>query len=116
MPMFDKNKSDGPKVSASSNNEIPMLEEMFAAAKDEIWDAAPGFEGRLMARIRGELNQAAAEQSRLIWRVLPAAAAMALLAVAAYFLTGSLENWDGYIFNSVSDPITVENLIALGLF
>jgi hypothetical protein len=38
------------------------------------------------------------------------------LAVGAYFITGSLGNWDGYIFNSVSDPITVENLIALGLF
>jgi hypothetical protein len=99
-----------------NNAEQPVLAAMFSAAGDEEWDAAPGFEVRLQERLRSEIGTAARDLSGLLWKAVPVAAGVAILAVAASALTGSFSNLETYVISSIADPVEVEDLITLGLF
>jgi len=93
-----------------------ILGEMYAAAKEERWDASPGFEARLAARLRDETTAPSFDPTRLIWKVVPAAAVVTAVAVAGFLLAGSFENLSDYIVSSSLDPVSVEDMITFGSF
>ena len=93
-----------------------ILGEMFAAAKEEDWDAAPGFEERLKTRLLNGIHSASIDTVKLIWKAVPAAAAVTLFAVAALFVSGPFTAVENYIVSNLGDPLVVEDLITLGLF
>ena len=96
--------------------EEKVLGEMFVAAREEQWDARAGFEERLVTRLAGDIKSAPESLSRLIWKVVPAAAAVSVVTVIAGALTGSFSNLDPVIYSNIGDPFAVEKLMILGLF
>ena len=91
------------------------LGRLFAAARDEDWDAAPGFEERLKARLRARARKVQLDLTKLIWRAMPAVAAITGLAVVASFLTGSTGHIENFIVSRIWDPVFFEDLLTMGL-
>jgi len=106
--MNDNNRSD--------EKEEQILSEMFVAAKEEKWDAAPGFEARLEARMRDEARERVFDVTRLIWKAVPAAAVVAVVAVGGLLLTGMFGSLTDYLVTSTLDPVYIEDLITFGSF
>ena len=106
--MNDNNRID--------EKEEQVLGEMFVAAKEEKWDAASGFETRLEARIRDEARVPVFDVTRLIWKAVPAAAVVSVVAVGGFLLTGMLGNLTDYLVASTLDPVYIEDLITFGSF
>ena len=115
MNRKDKTKPRGLDPPGNEREER-ILGEMYAAAKEERWDASPGFEARLEARLRDEITAPSFDPARLIWKVVPAAAVVTAVAVAGFLLTGSFENISDYIVSSSLDPVSVEDMITFGSF
>ncbi len=108
--------STGNKETAGREREERLLSELMREARDETWDARPGFEARLMARIRDESGAPSFDPVRLIWRAVPAAAAVALLAIAFTFLVEPVTTVQNFVVSSMTEPVLVDDLISLGLF
>jgi hypothetical protein len=111
MNKADKN-TKGP---TDAKRERELLGAMFAAAKADDWDSAPGFERRLAERLRSK-SESAPVASGLIWKAVPVAAGTAVIALVATALTGSFSNLETVVISTVGDAVAVEELITLGLF
>ncbi len=106
----------------NGNKELPergsfgdeTMKEMFAAAKAEAWDAAPGFESRLMERLRSE--SPAASAAPLIWRAVPVAALIMVASIAATAMAGSFGGLETFFISGIGDTVAVESILRLGLF
>jgi hypothetical protein len=111
MNRVEKNSREPREI----KREEELLGAMFAAAKADDWDSAPGFEGRLAERLRSKAESAPVA-SGLIWKAVPVAAGTAVVALVATALTGSFSNLETVVISTVGDAVAVEELITLGLF
>jgi hypothetical protein len=115
----DENNKDGSgmmKMNMTDKREDKILNEMFAAAGEETWDASPGFEGALKARLVAGTRRFQFGLERLIWRAMPAAAVLTVIAVASSVLSGSLSHLDNFIVSRIWDPVVFDDIMALGIF
>jgi hypothetical protein len=85
-----------------------QLGNLFEKASQEEWIPLPGFESRVIARLDREKQSS--QIGDIAWRLLPYTIAVS---VAVTVLALMSESFEMMYFQLLSDPFTVENLIAL---